>query len=390
MKACRVPSAAFLTGYIVSKSMSYLPSRRATRTVFVGGVPIGSGHPISVQSMTNTHTRDVAVTLGQIGELADLGCEIVRCAVPDRRAAQALRRIARDSPLPVIADIHFDYNLALSAVEAGVHGIRINPGNMRDEAGLRRVYRAAGERGIKIRIGVNSGSIRPRQGLEVCPEDTRSDLAGLMVDEALRYCEQAEDAGFGDIVLSLKASEVPTTIAAYRMAAERCPYPFHLGVTAAGPPSVSIVRSSIGIGTLLAEGIGDTVRVSMTGPPHEEVGAAFQILEALGLREPRGPQVIACPTCARCNIDLAALTEEVSARLRGMPSGIRVAVMGCVVNGPGEAAEVDVGIAGGADFGYLFRHGRRVRKVPASELADALLDEVRAVVGESDREARVQ
>jgi len=350
--------------------------RRRTRPVRVGGVTIGGEAPVSVQSMTKTHTYEAEATLAQIRQLAELGCEIVRCAVPDARAVEALPRIVERSPLPVVADVHFDPGLALRSIRAGAAGVRINPGNMRRLEGVKEVYRAAADAGVKVRIGVNSGSIRPRKGLEVRGSALAEDLAELMVREALSYCEAAEQAGLRDIVLSLKASDVPTTIAAYRMAAARCDYPFHLGVTAAGLPSTSLVKSAIGIGTLLAEGIGDTIRVSMTGPPQEEVRAAIEILEALGLRERRGPLVISCPTCGRCEIDVAGLVEEVNRRARGMQVPLKIAVMGCVVNGPGEAAEADVGIAGGRDFGYLFRHGRKVRKVPSSELADALIAEL--------------
>jgi len=354
-------------------------TRRRTRSMRVGDVVIGGDAPVSVQSMTKTHTEDITATVAQINELAELGCEIIRCAVPHRKAAAAFRRVKEASPLPVIADIHFDCTLALMAVEAGADGVRVNPGNMRDREGLEQVYRAAREAGIKVRIGVNSGSIRPRKGLEVAPDAGHTGTAALMVEEALAYAEAAEREGLRDIVLSLKASDVPTTIAAYRMAAGRCDYPFHLGVTAAGPPRTSIVKSAIGIGTLLAEGIGDTIRVSMTGPPHEEVRAAIAMLEALGLRGPAGAEIISCPTCARCEIDLSALVEEVSRRVRDLPAHVKIAIMGCVVNGPGEAAEADVGIAGGRDFGYLFRRGRKLRKVEAGRLADALVEEVRKV-----------
>jgi len=370
---------------VINETCAHAARRRPTCSVRVGPVGIGSEFPVSVQSMTKTHTEDVEATLAQIEELAAAGCDIIRCAVPNRRAADALRPICERSPIPVVADIHFDHHLALLAIEAGARGVRINPGNMRDREGLRLVYRAAAEAGIKVRIGVNSGSIRPRSGLEVRPEEAGEDLAELMVSRALDYCRDAEAEGFGRIVLSLKASDVPATIAAYRLAARRCNYPFHLGVTAAGPPHVSIIKSAIGIGTLLAEGIGDTIRVSMTGAPLEEVKAGRAILEALALREPGGPQIISCPTCARCQIDLGALVAEVDRRLEGMHERVKVAVMGCIVNGPGEAADADVGIAGGRTFGYLFRGGKKLRRVEAPDLADALVQEVRAFCADRRR-----
>ncbi len=353
--------------------------RRSTRAVDVGGVTIGGDAPVSVQSMTKTHTADIEATVTQIGELAELGSQVIRCAVPGPKAARALPEIIERSPIPVIADIHFNPQLALRALEAGAHGVRINPGNMPDGEGLREVYRRAAAQDTKVRIGVNSGSIRRRSGLEVVPEALHEDLADLMVDRALAYCEAAEEEGLRTIVLSLKASDVLTTIEAYRRAAGRCDYPFHLGVTAAGPPRVSIVKSSIGIGTLLAEGIGDTIRVSMTGPPHEEVRAGIAILESLDLREPTGPEIISCPTCARCEIDLCSLVEEVTRRVADLPGELSIAVMGCVVNGPGEAAEADVGVAGGREFGYLFRRGRKLRKVHAPALADALVEEAKEI-----------
>lgn len=351
--------------------------RRETRAVEVGGITIGAGAPVSVQSMTKTHTEDASATLQQIRELADIGCEIIRCAVPSRKAGAALEEIVRHSPLPVIADCHFDHRLAIIALESGAHGVRVNPGNMSDEDGLREVFRKAAAAGRKVRIGVNSGSVRPRRGLEV--KSHEGDLAELMVREALNCCELAESEGCGSIVLSLKASDVPTTIMAYRLAAQACDYPLHLGVTASGPPEASLVRSSVGIGALLAEGIGDTIRVSMTGPPHAEVDAGLRILESLGLRPVEGPEILSCPTCGRCRIDLVGLTLEVGRRLKGSRKKLKVAIMGCVVNGPGEAAEADVGIAGGGDFGYVFRAGKRVKKVEASALADALLAEINSM-----------
>lgn len=353
-----------------------ITQRRKTRPVRVGNVTVGGDAPVSVQSMTKTHTEDVGSTIRQIEELAQVGCEIVRCAVPNRRAASALAEVKRHSPIPVVADIHYDYHLALLAMEAGADGIRINPGNITDQAGLREVFRTAAERRIKVRIGVNSGSVRPRDGMEVKREGAQDDLAETMVRAALACSRAAESEGCAGIVLSLKASDVPTTIRAYRLAAERCDYPFHVGITAAGPPQASIIKSAAGIGTLLAEGIGDTIRVSMTAPPHAEVEAALRILEALELRECQGPEIVSCPTCGRCMIDLQPLVAEVAERLRGCRKRIKVAIMGCVVNGPGEAAEADVGIAGGKEFGYLFRNGKRIKKLQASLLADALIAEI--------------
>jgi len=348
--------------------------RRKTRAVQCGAVTIGGGAPVSVQSMTKTHTEDTRATLQQIRELADLGCEIIRCAVPTRAAAGALEQVVKGSPLPVVADCHFDYRLALASLEAGAHGVRVNPGNMSEEAGLREVFRTAALEGRKVRIGVNSGSVRPRSGMNV--QAAEDDLAELMLRSALECCAAAESEGCTSLVLSLKASDVPTTIRAYRSAAEACDYPLHLGVTAAGPPQLSLVKSAVGIGTLLAEGIGDTIRVSMTGPPHDEVEAAFSILRALGMRPQAGPEIISCPTCGRCGVDLVELVQEVSRRLKGCKKDLKVAIMGCIVNGPGEAAEADVGIAGGKDFGYLLRRGKKARKVDGSQLADALLDEI--------------
>ncbi len=355
--------------------------RRTTRPVRVGGVTIGGGAPVSVQSMTKTHTEQVAATLAQVRELAEVGCEIVRCAVPNRKAAEALGSVVEGAPIPVVADVHFDHRLAMLSLEAGAHGVRVNPGNMKDRDGLREVYRAAAEAGAKVRIGVNSGSVRPRTGLEVRPEAEPPDLAPLMVRGVLEYAHEAEEAGLSGIVLSLKASDAPTTIRAYRMVAEQCDYPLHVGVTAAGPPCASIVKSSVGIGTLLMEGIGDTIRVSMTGPPHEEVAAGIAILQAAGLRDVGGPEVISCPTCGRCEVDLRSVVERVAEAVADLPTGLRIAVMGCVVNGPGEAAEADLGVAGGRDFGYLFRAGRKLRKVPADRLAEALIEEARALAG---------
>ena len=339
---------------------------------------IGGDAPVSVQGMTKTHTEDVDATVSQVEELADTGCQIVRCAVPNRRALRALGDILEQSPIPVIADLHFQPELALRAIEEGADGVRVNPGNMKDKDGLKRVFAAARDRDIKVRIGVNSGSVRPRKGMEVdsTAEAADIDMAKLMVDEALACCRLAEEVDFRNIVLSMKGSDVPTTMRAYRMAADRSDYPLHVGVTAAGPPEESVIKSSIGIGGLLAEGIGDTIRVSMTGPPVQEVTVGIRILEALGLRERRGPEIVSCPTCARCHVDLSNIVEEVGRRLKDSRLDLTVAVMGCVVNGPGEAAEADVGIAGGKDFGFVFRGGEKVKKVDSPELVDALMAEI--------------
>ncbi len=349
--------------------------RRQTRTVHKGPVPIGSGHPISVQTMANTRTDDVAATVAQIHELEALGCEIIRVAVPDRAAAEAIAAIRREIRIPLVADIHFSHRFALAAIEAGADAIRINPGNLRKPEYVREVVLAAKDRGIPIRIGVNSGSIRPREGLEVA--EGEQDLVGLMVAETLDYVHQFEDWGFRDIVLSLKASDVLATVEAYRAVAARCDYPLHLGVTAAGPPGIGTIKSAIALGILLNEGIGDTVRVSLTGPPHKEVEVAYDILASLGLRERRHPEIVSCPTCGRCEVDLVDIVDKVERALRGAPPSLRVAVMGCVVNGPGEAKDADIGVAGGRGVGYLFRKGKLLREVPADRLADELAAEIR-------------
>ncbi len=355
--------------------------RRQTRAVRVKDITIGAGAAVSVQSMTKTPAGEVASTVRQIEELAELGCEIIRCAVPNRKAAAVVGQIVSDSPLPVIADTHFDPALAIDALKAGVAGIRVNPCTVSDKRSLRGVYRLAGERGVKVRIGINSGSVRRRKGLEVADQGAAGDVAELMVSEALRECAVAEESGCSAVVLSLKASSVSETVRAYRSAASRCDYPLHLGLTAAGPPRESMVKSAIGIGALLLDGIGDTIRVSMTGPPHEEVAAAYRILRALNLREPAGPEIISCPTCGRCDIDLQGIVAGVQERLGSCGAGIKVAIMGCVVNGPGEAAEADVGIAGGKNFGFLFKHGRKVRKVAAERLVEELVGEVKGMSG---------
>lgn len=350
--------------------------RRRSRQVCIGNVQVGGDAPISVQSMTTTRTENVAATVRQARALAAKGCEIIRVAVPTRRAAVCLAAIRQRISIPLVADIHFDARLALAAIEQGVDAVRINPGNLRRMADVKSIVLAAKNRGIPIRIGVNSGSIRPRTG----HSDSRP-MVELMVDAALRYCEQFETWGFRDIKLSLKASSVAETLAAYRAVARACDYPLHLGVTAAGAGLPAIVKSAIGIGSLLAEGIGDTIRVSLTGPPAREVQVGWSILEALGLRR-RSAEIIACPTCGRCQLDLIGLVREVQQRIGTRASGLRIAIMGCIVNGPGEAREADVGIAGGKASGLIFRHGKPVRRVPADRLVDELLKEIQAIEAE--------
>jgi (E)-4-hydroxy-3-methylbut-2-enyl-diphosphate synthase len=350
--------------------------RHKTRAVHVGRVWIGGDAPVVVQGMTNTHTTDVAATVGQIREMASQGCEIARVAVPRRPDAEAIAEIRKQiDGLPIIADIHFDHHLAIAALEAGAEGVRINPGNMRNADGVVRVVAAAAERDACIRIGVNSGSVRARSG-QAAEAEPAEELAELMVRRTLEYLEQVTSLGFDNVKLSLKASDVPTTIEANRLVAEACDYPLHLGITAAGPPRASRLASAAGLGALLAEGIGDTIRVSMTGDPVEEIRTACEILEVMGLRPHRRPRIVSCPTCGRCEIDLVKLVEEVERRLPADAPPVDVAIMGCVVNGPGEAAQADVGIAGGKGFGYLFRKGEKIRRLDEREMVSALVDEV--------------
>jgi len=357
--------------------------RRAARGVSVGSVGIGAGAPVSIQSMTNTHTRDAGRTLEQIRRLAAAGCEIVRVAVPAAPDAEALAEIVRASPLPVVADIHFSTGLAIRALEAGAAKVRLNPGNIDDPEGLRRVIALAARLGRPIRFGVNSGSVRGarRPGDGGAAADSK-DLVRLMVDVLMDWVRAAEKEGFRDLVLSAKASDVYTTVEAYRLLARSCDLPLHLGITAAGPMDEARTRSAIVLGALLAEGIGDTVRVSLTGDPVSEVVIAQDILAELGLRPWRGVRILSCPTCGRCGVDLIALVEELQRRTRSVTAPLTVAVMGCVVNGPGEAREADAGIAAGKGHGVLFRRGEAVRKVPEAQLLDALLEEIRALAAE--------
>jgi (E)-4-hydroxy-3-methylbut-2-enyl-diphosphate synthase len=351
--------------------------RRPTRAIFIGPVQIGGGAPVVVQSMTNTDTREVGPTLAQIQRLAAAGCEVARLAVPDKEAAQALGEIKRDSPLPLIADIHFNYRLALASLEAGADAIRINPGNLGGAEKTRLVVEACRERGVPLRLGVNAGSLEAdllvHYGAPTAP---------ALAASAMRWVRQFEDWGFFNFKISLKSSDVLTTVAAYEELSRRTDYPLHLGVTEAGGLIAGTVKSALGIGMLLAKGIGDTLRVSLTRDPVEEIRVAYEILRALHLRE-RGVELISCPTCGRCRIDLFALAEEAERRLLTVAAPLKVAIMGCVVNGPGEAREADVGIAGGAGVGLLFKKGEVVRQVPEAELLRVLLMEVAALTGEA-------
>ena len=349
---------------------------RTTRQIHVGTVPVGGGAPVSVQSMTNTDTRDVAATLAQIRSLAEAGCEIVRCAVPDQQAAAALAAIRRDCPLALIADIHFDYRLALAALAAGVDGLRLNPGNIGARWKIEEVVRACAERQVPIRIGVNAGSLE-KPLLEKYGHPT----AAAMVASALGHIRILEELNYRELKISLKASDVRRTVAAYRLLAAQCDYPLHVGITEAGTTWAGTIKSAVGLGALLYDGIGDTLRVSLTGDPVEEVRVGWEILKSLELRE-RGPVFISCPTCGRCQIDLIPVAEEVERRLHDLPKKLVIAVMGCAVNGPGEAREADIGVAGGQGEGLLFRKGEVVRKVPAAQLADALVEEARKLAEE--------
>lgn len=344
--------------------------RRKTRQIQVGKVKIGGDAPITVQSMTNTRTDDAVATLRQIGELAAAGCEIIRCAVPDMAAAEGLKRIVSESPIPVIADIHFDYKLALAAIDAGVDGLRLNPGNIGGNDRVAAVVDAAKKRNIPIRIGVNAGSL-PKDLLEKYGHPT----AEALVEAAWRHIHILEEMDYRNIKVSLKAHDVPLTVAAYRLLASQCDYPLHVGITEAGTINSGIIKSAVGIGTLLAEGIGDTIRVSLTGDPVREVKVAYDILKSLGLRE-YGPTLISCPTCGRTKINLEKLALEVERRLEKISEPITVAVMGCVVNGPGEAREADVGIAGGINEGLIFKKGVVLKKVPEACIIDELFAEI--------------
>ena len=347
--------------------------RKKTRPIYVGSVKIGGDAPVVVQSMTCTDTRDIKSTVEQIKRLEDAGCEIIRVAVPDRDAAAALVDIKKSIGIPLIADIHFNHILAIEAIRNGVDGIRINPGNISKDK-TKEIISFAKEKNVAIRIGINAGSLE---------KDLLSSYGGptsaALVESALRSIELFEDMGFYSIKLSLKSSNVATMIEAHRAISEKTDYPLHIGVTEAGSLVNSAIKSSIGIGALLYDGIGDTIRVSITGDPVSEVGVAYGILRALNVRKV-GPDIISCPTCGRCEIDLFKLSEEVERRLAGMKEYLKIALMGCVVNGPGEAAEADIGIAGGRHTGLLFKKGEVVRKIKEEEFVDVLVDEINSMI----------
>jgi (E)-4-hydroxy-3-methylbut-2-enyl-diphosphate synthase len=355
------------------------------RQITVGNVKIGGGAPVVVQSMTLTPTRDVEATVAQIAALASAGCEIARCAVPKTEDAEALRSIVRLSPLPIIADIHFNASLALKAIDAGVAAVRINPGNIGGPDKLEQVVLAAKRAGIAMRIGANSGSL-PKHLFELAQRDQ----AEALVQAALEDVELLERLVFYDFKISVKATHVPTMIRAYRMLAAKVPYPLHLGVTEAGTPFAGSIKSAVGIGTLLADGTGDTLRVSLTADPVKEVEVCWDILKALGLRE-RGPVMIACPSCGRDNVGVEKLAVKVEERLRDYPEAFEVAVMGCAVNGPGEAGDADFGIAGGRDVGFIYAHGRVLKKVSSDILIDELFHEIdRWIEGGMQRPKRLK
>lgn len=339
--------------------------RRKSKEISIGNVKIGNNNPISVQSMCNTDTRDIEATTRQIKELADAGCELVRLAVLNKDAAEAIKELVKISPVPLIADIHFDYRLAIQCINNGISALRLNPGNIGKRENVEKVVTLAKQQNIPIRIGVNAGS------LEKDLLDKDIPLHEKMVESAMKHIQILEDLGFDKIKVSLKSSDVLTTIEAYRLMAQRVEYPLHLGVTEAGTLKGGLIKSSVGLGTLLAEGIGDTIRVSLTENPVEEVFAGYEILKSLKLRQ-RGVNFVSCPTCGRTQIDLIGLAKKVEARFKNLDKNITIATMGCAVNGPGEARHADFGIAGGINEGYVFKKGEIVARVPETELLDKL------------------
>jgi (E)-4-hydroxy-3-methylbut-2-enyl-diphosphate synthase len=367
-------------------NVNNLITRKKTKRLSLGSVTIGGNAPVAVQSMCNTDTRDPQATLAQIKQLEEAGCEIVRLAVPDEAAANAIGKIKKDANLPLIADIHFDYRLALEAVRQGVDGLRINPGNIGSKDKVLEVVRACRDRGIPIRIGVNAGSLE-KHLLEKYGHPTPE----AIVESAFGHIHILEELNFTDLKVSLKASDVVTTVFAYRLFSQKSDYPLHIGISEAGTLFSGAIKSSVGLGILLAEGIGDTMRVSLTADPVEEVRVAYEILKSLKIRQ-RGVNIISCPTCGRTEIDIIGLAQEVETRLAHVKEPITVAVMGCVVNGPGEAREADVGIAGGKGVGLLFKHGEILKKFDEKELADVLVKEVENIIRQqkTDDRARIK
>lgn len=361
----------------MSRPTTTMAERRPTRQIRIGNVPIGGGAPVSVQSMTTTKTADVEGTLTQIYALAAAGADIVRCTCNEQEAAEGLAHIVPRSPVPIVADIHFHHEMALAALEAGVQGLRLNPGNLRKEAEIKQVAAEARDRGVPIRIGVNAGSLHP---------DLYKRFGGAtpeaLVESARMELALFEDVGFDSVKISVKASSVPLMIAAYRLASETFDHPLHLGVTEAGPPPAGLIKGTAGMATLLAEGIGDTMRYSLTADPVEEARAGRQLLEALGLRERKGLDLIACPSCGRAEIDVIGVAAAAQAALEERNLPLQVAVMGCVVNGPGEAREADLGIAAGRHRGHLFIKGKIVRVVKEEDMVAALVDEAEKLVAE--------
>ncbi|MFG2046243.1 flavodoxin-dependent (E)-4-hydroxy-3-methylbut-2-enyl-diphosphate synthase [Micromonospora sp. NPDC048935] len=358
-----------------------LAPRRASRQIMVGSVPVGGGAPVSVQSMTTTLTSDINATLQQIAELTASGCQIVRVAVPSQDDVEALPAIAKKSQIPVIADIHFQPKYVFAAIDAGCAAVRVNPGNIRQfDDKVKEIARAAGDAGVPIRIGVNAGSLDKRL-LSKYGKAT----AEALVESALWECSLFEEHGFRDIKISVKHNDPVVMIRAYRQLAEQCDYPLHLGVTEAGPAFQGTIKSAVAFGALLAEGIGDTIRVSLSAPPVEEIKVGNQILESLGLRE-RGLEIVSCPSCGRAQVDVYKLAEEVTAGLEGLPVPLRVAVMGCVVNGPGEAREADLGVASGNGKGQIFVKGKVVKTVPEAQIVETLIEEALRIADEMGAE----
>lgn len=347
--------------------------RRKSKNIFIRDIGIGSDYPVSIQSMTNTDTRDVQATIDQIKALAIAGCEIARIAIPDHEAAEKVKEIVQASPLPLVADIHFDYRLALEAIENGIHALRINPGNIGSRERIKSLVDAAKSHDIPIRIGVNSGSVEKEMLEKYGGVNAQS-----LTQSALKHVRILEDFNFDQIKISVKASEVPLMIESYRLLANLVDYPLHLGVTEAGSINTGIIKSSVGIGSLLSQGIGDTIRVSLTGDPLNEIGVARDILRSLKLKE-EGLEIVSCPTCGRCQVDLERIVLEIESRTQDIEENIKLAVMGCVVNGPGEAREADLGIAGGRQEGLLFKKGKVIRKIKEEDMVNEILAELEKI-----------